>query len=143
MPTLPSVLAALDDADPAPPAGMLALFGAVGLGLWVLAAYQLLQARRGVLVDAEVTGFTTYVDRGQTMYSARLKAVVDGREVHGTSAVAKSWESPPVGTVVRARYRAEDPEAPLVDGGPGQYVLPAALFLVGAGCLAFASQVLR
>ena len=119
--------------------GMLVLFGAVGVALWALAVFLLLQARRGILVDAEVTGFTTFIDRGQTMYTPQLKAVIDGREVRGTSSLAKSWESPPVGTVVRARYRANDPEAPLVGAGTTEFILPTVIFALGALCLAFAT----
>lgn len=138
-----SALAASDGIDLSTPLSKGLAYGAVALGAWGWAGYELRNALGGMVVEAEVTGFSSYVDRGRDMYRAELKAVVDGREVTGRSQVGRTKESPAIGTKIRARYRASGPRAGLWEAGLITYVPGAVLFAVGVGFLLTAFGVIQ
>jgi hypothetical protein len=119
------------------------VLGVVAMGLWILGAVLFVVARKrmstGVPMTAEVTGFASFVDRGQTMYCAQYRAVLpDGRAVTGAATTSKSWKSPNVGTRVPVRYHADNPENALTDTSFVPYIAPLVLFAVGGLLGAFA-----
>jgi hypothetical protein len=120
------------------------VLGVVALGLWILGAVLFVGARKrmstGVPMTAEVTGFASFVDRGQTMYCAQYRAVLpDGRTVTGAATTSKSWQSPNVGTRVPVRYHADNPDNALTDTSFVPYIAPLVLFVVGLLLGGFAS----
>jgi hypothetical protein len=120
------------------------VFGVVAIGLWILGGALFFGARKrmstGVPMTAEVTGFASYVSRGQTMYCAQYRAVLhDGRVVTGAATTSKSWKSPNVGAKVAVRYHPDDPENALTDTSIVPYIAPLVLFGVGALFITFAS----
>jgi len=113
-----------------------AIFALVTLVMWTIGGVWLFRVRsdvsRGTRVMGEVTGFGSYVSRGQTMYYAHYRVVLgDGRSVTGRSAMAKNWQSPSVGTKVPLVYRGDRPEQPLGEMGFAQYLLTIIMFGVG------------
>ena len=112
-----------------------AVFAFVWLLFWTIAGVMLARIRKdakvGVRVVGEVTGFGDFSNNGRIMYVAHYQAVVDGRTVTGASSTGRSWKSPAVGTRVPLYYRADDAEEPLHAGGAGRYLLPAILIAVG------------
>jgi hypothetical protein len=142
--TFLSALAASDGVElfSGPMSERLGLTG-IGLGLWGWGGYELRNAIRGVVVEAEVTGFYSFVDRGRDMYRAELRAVIDGQEVAATSQVARSSQSPAVGTKIRARYVVAGDRRELRDGTLVTYVPAAVLCAVGTGMLLAALGVIH
>jgi hypothetical protein len=99
------------------------ILGSVAACFWLVALILFIRVlvigSRGVRVPGRVTGYNDFYGRhGRRMYSAIYEATVpDGRTLQCTSGMATSWQSPPVGTVVTLKYRADDPEKPLVTLG--------------------------
>lgn len=112
------------------------VLGVLALGFLFTGAYTALAARKratsGVAVTATVIDFSHYVSSGRPMYSPIFSAVVDGREVRGSTSLAKSWKSPPVGTQVRARFHPEEPDLPLSVPSFSDYVPSLVFFALGA-----------
>lgn len=110
--------------------GILIALAVVALGLCGLAVFLIVRIRRsdsGAAVMAEVSGFASYVSKGQTLYCAQYRAVVDGREVTGAASVSKSWKSPPLGTKVLVHYHPDVSENQLTDTSFVRYIAPLAL----------------
>jgi hypothetical protein len=121
-----------------------AVFGGVGLLLWLTAAKLLMNVaaeRRGAIrVRGVVTGHGHYTGRGRVMYYPIFKVTLaDGRTITGDTRVgiAKSWKSPKEGARVTLLYR-EGAEAPLISLGIAPVLPSIILGVVGAG-FAFAA----
>src|SRR5262245_3157476 len=95
------------------------------------------ETKGAIRVTGEVSGFDRTT---KGLYSARYRATVDGQEVYGNSVVAKSWESPPVGTKVELYYCAGK-ERPLVERGIIRYVAPLVLALVSVPLFVGAAMI--
>jgi hypothetical protein len=113
----------------------------VAPALWGLALVQLRDLRRGTLMQAKVTGHSSYVDGGRDMYSAKFAVTIDGRTIEGTSGTAKSWISPAVGAMVPVRYRP-GVEPPLRDVSGTAYVVPMVCAIMGTFIAAVGVSVL-
>lgn len=101
-------------------------FGFVALVFWILFAVLLAKAlgrgSGGIRVEGEITGSRDFLDRGRTMFVSEFRATTpDGKVVHGTGTMAKSWK-PEVGKRIALLYRPNDNEQPLVEAGPIRFV---------------------
>ena len=97
---------------------------AVAPVLWGLAVAQVRELRRGTLLHATVMGHSTYMRRGQAMYSARFAVTIDGQTIEGTSQMAT------IGALVPVRHRPGD-EVPLRDVSLAQYLAAATYAVLG------------
>jgi hypothetical protein len=109
--------------------------------LWGIALVMAVRGRPphdAVVVQGVVIRFTSHRSRRHhgtsTMYSPVYRVVLPSGETlesSASSAMSKSWQSPPVGTQVALYYAPRQGESPLSPTGLERYLISIILFLVG------------
>jgi hypothetical protein len=102
--------------------------------LWIIAIRSLVRSLGNTTrIEGELVDFAHHTSHGRDMYTPRYRAVLpDGRTVTLTGSLAKSWQSPPVGTCVALRYKQNRDDIQLAEAGARSLVLPIVLLFVGA-----------